>query len=65
MSSFRSIMASLRAMSQRRTKQLHARRREEIFSQAMSEVLEPRMMFTFTAQMSAPQSVIPGGAVPQ
>ena len=60
MSKFRSILASIQGMSQRRAKKTASRRREELFSQAMTEVLEARMMFTFSAVMSAPQSVHQG-----
>lgn len=57
MSTFRSILASFLSLGRCKTKPATAKRRAEVISQAVSEMLEPRTMFTFIANISAPQAV--------
>lgn len=60
MSTFRSILASFWNLGRCKTKPATARRRAEVISRAISEMLEPRTMFTFIANISAPQAVQQG-----
>ena len=54
MNTFRSIIESFRGLGRYKAKQKAGRRRVDAVSRAVCETLDQRLLFTFTASMSAP-----------